>query len=31
MNKSNCQFWRKSIFDSLVDNASQELFGQRPQ
>ena len=30
-NKSNCQFWKKSTYDWLVDNPSQDLFGQKPQ
>jgi hypothetical protein len=30
-NKSNCQFWKKSTYDWLVDNPSQDLFGQIPQ
>jgi hypothetical protein len=30
-NKSNCRFWKKSIYDWLVENRSQDLFGQRPQ
>jgi hypothetical protein len=30
-NKSNCQFWKNSTYNWLVDNPSQDLFGQRPQ
>jgi hypothetical protein len=30
-NKSNCQFRKNSIYDWLVDNPSQDLFGQKPQ
>ena len=30
-NKPNCQLWKKLTFDWLVDNPSQDLFGQKPQ
>jgi hypothetical protein len=30
-NESDCRFWEKLTFDWLVDNSSQDLFGQRPQ
>jgi hypothetical protein len=30
-NKSSCEFWKKLTFDWLVDNPSQDLFGQIPQ
>jgi len=29
--KSNCQFWKNSTYDWLLNNPSQDLFGQRPQ
>jgi hypothetical protein len=29
--QSNCQFWKKSTYNWLVDNPSQDLFGQRSQ
>jgi hypothetical protein len=31
MNKSNCRPWKKSTYDWLVDNPSQDLIGQKPQ
>jgi hypothetical protein len=30
-NKSNCQFWKKLTYDWLVEDLSQDLFGQSPQ
>jgi len=30
-NKSNYQFWKNSTYDWLIDNLSQDLFGQRLQ
>jgi hypothetical protein len=31
MNKSNCQVWKKFIFDWLGENPGQDLFGGRPE
>jgi hypothetical protein len=30
-NQTNCRFWKKFTFNWLVDNPSQDAFGQRPQ